>query len=712
MTSPHASVFGRLPLWVRAALLFLGYVVAAELGNRLSVQQTFSTFWPPAGLVLGVLLLTRPRDWPILIAAAFAGNVASDLLHGRELLVTLGFSTANTVEALAGAALARRFLGKRMTFDSPTKVLGFTALAALAATALGATIGSAVVVASSAGQAAYLDVWPTWWLGDVLGVLLVTPVLITWGTRASIDRPGDTHRPGRLMRGASVIAGSAALVVAGWVVVVNGGITAGLKFLLFPPAAMIAWWAGPLGAALSTLGLAISSNLALVSMVPRLGLVEGDIRRNILLLQAFLAAIAFTTQMLAVAMERSRHSAEEARVAAQKYRLLLEELPVGVTITDEMGVVIETSRRAAQILGACDDLQRERGIGGAEWTIVRPDRTLLPASEFASVRALEEGVPVSGQEMGVVKDDGTITWVSVSAAPIPVPGYGVAVIYGDVTSEVEAREDLRRSEAELSMARDNLEEEVARRTLELEWANRDLLEANETKSRFLANVSHELRTPLNSVIGFTGVMLQGLTGPISEEQRGQLAMVKRSGQRLLALVNDLLDLTRVDAGKDALEVSEFTSAELLEQVVEMVGPSASAKRLAFDVECGAEPITMRSDQRKLQQVLLNLLVNAVKFTASGTVALSCEQVGERVIFRVSDTGIGIPEEELLSIMDEFHQVDRADGMKPEGTGLGLAISCRLALLLGGTLSAESALGEGSVFTLDVPMVITPRDAAS
>jgi PAS domain S-box-containing protein len=712
MKRPNGLAMGRLPLWARAALLFLCYILAAELGNRLSVQQTFSTFWPPAGLLLGVLLLTKPREWPFMLAAAFAGNVTSDLLHGRALLVTLGFSTANALEACAGAALARRFLGERLTFDSPVKILGFTALAALAATALGATLGSAVVIASSAGPVAYLQVWLTWWLGDVLGVLLVTPVVITWATREEADRFAARGRWGTNQRVAAVVAGSLALMIAGWVVVVNGGITAGLKFLLFPPAAMIAWWAGPLGAALSTLALAISSNLALISIAPRAGLAGGEVGRNVVLLQAFLAAIAFTTQMLAVAMDRSRRSAEEALVAVEKYRFLLEELPVGVTITDEKGDVIETSRRAAQLLGAGDDLVRERGIGGPEWRIVRPDGTPLPSNEFASVRALEEGVVVSGQEMGVVHDDGTTTWISVSAAPVRVPGYGVAVIYGDVTSEVEAREGLRRSEAALSMARDNLEEEVARRTLELEWANRDLVAANETKSRFLANVSHELRTPLNSVIGFTGVMLQGLTGPISEEQRGQLAMVKRSGQRLLALVNDLLDLTRVEAGKAEVELRAFTSTELIEYVVETIRPLAAAKKLAFEVDCGTEPIQMRSDLGKLQQVLLNLLGNAVKFTASGTVTLSCEEVGKRVIFRVADTGVGIPAEELPWITEEFHQVERADGMKPEGTGLGLAISFRLALLLGGTISAESVVGEGSVFTLDVPAVIKSRHTAS
>ena len=710
MTRPHGSTMslGRLPLWARAALLFVGYALAAELGNRLSVQQTFSAFWPPAGLVLGVLLISDPREWPVLLAVAFAGNVSSDLLHGRALLTTMGFSTANAVEALAGAALARRFFGGPSGFDSPGKVLGVTGLAAVVATALGAALGTAVVVASSAGPVDAVQVWTTWWTGDALGVLLVAPVVMSWTRGRRRRQPGES----RWVRVAALTAGSAALAVTGWMIVVNGGITAGLKFLVFPPVAMIAWFAGPLGAALSTLALAIGCSLALVSIAPRVGLVAGDLGRNVLLLQAFLAAIAFTSQMLAVAMERSRRSTEEARVAADKYRVLFEEFPLGVTITDEAGVVIETSRTAAQILGVDDEAQRARGLDGAQWNLVRPDGTSMPSSEFASVRALEGRAVVAGQEMGIVKHDGTTTWLSVTAAPIPTPGYGVAVVYGDITSEVGAREQLRRSEAELRAAKDNLEDEVARRTLDLERANRELVEANRTKSRFLANISHELRTPHNSVIGFTGVMLQGLTGPISEEQRGQLAMVKRSGERLLALVNDLLDLTRVEAGKLEIDVSDFTSSEVVEHLVETIRPLAAAKGLAFEAECGAEPIPMRSDLGRLQQVLLNLLGNAVKFTDAGRVTFTCEQAADRIVFRVSDTGAGIPAEDLPRIMDDFHQVDRSDGMKPEGTGLGLPISSRLAAILGGSLSVESTFGAGSVFTLDVPARIESGESAS
>jgi len=708
VTRPNRFSLVGLPLWAKAAVVFVGYVVAAELGNRLSVQQSFSTFWPPAGLLLGVLIISDPREWPVMLAAAFAGNVTSDLLHGRALLVTLGFSTANTTEALVGCLLVRRFFGDRPLLDTQLKVLGLAGLAGLVATAVGATIGTAVAVLASGGAASYAQVWPTWWAGDALGVLLFTPAVMSVAAADRGERAVSHAIEVRAWRVGAVALGCVSLAAFGWLIVVNGGITAGWKFLLFPPAALIAWWTGPVGAALSTLALAVSANVALGAMAPRAALASADIARNVVLLQAFLAALAFTSQMLAVAMSGSRIAASEARVAAEKYRLLLETLPIGVSISDADGHVVETSAVADRILGLAAGAQQQRTIDGPEWCVIGQEGLPKDRADWVSVRSLAERAQRREQE-GVVRPDGSVVWLDVTAAPIPLEGYGVAVTYNDVTDQVEARERLRRSEADLWMARSSLEDEVARRTAELQRANRELAEASMAKSRFLANVSHELRTPLNSVIGFTGVMLTGLTGPITDEQREQLEMVQRSGKRLLALVNDLLDLTRVEAGGADLEVAEFRVAELVDDVARAIRPLAEAQGIGFDVSCPRE-LVMCTDAGKLHQILVNLLGNAVKFTPVGRVDLACAADGDHIVFRVSDTGIGIPVSELPWVMDEFHQVDRADGMKPEGTGLGLAISRRLAVLLGGTLAVDSESGQGSVFTLDIPASRTASQA--
>ncbi|MDO8915759.1 MAG: ATP-binding protein, partial [Coriobacteriia bacterium] len=217
-------------------------------------------------------------------------------------------------------------------------------------------------------------------------------------------------------------------------------------------------------------------------------------------------------------------------------------------------------------------------------------------------------------------------------------------------------------------------------------------------------MSHELRTPLNSIIGFTGVMLQGLTGQLTQEQTAQLLMVRRSGDRLLALINDILDLSRIEAGRVAVKAAETDLAVVVRACVETVRPLSTARGLDISIETLPEDTALVTDEQKLHQVLVNLLANAVKFTDSGGVTICAEEVdGDRVAFEVRDTGVGIAPEDLAAIFDEFVQV-HLDGGKPEGTGLGLAISRRLADLLGGTLSATSVVGEGSTFRLCIPRV--------
>ncbi len=245
-------------------------------------------------------------------------------------------------------------------------------------------------------------------------------------------------------------------------------------------------------------------------------------------------------------------------------------------------------------------------------------------------------------------------------------------------------------------------EELASVNQELTVTNEELQAATTAKSEFLANMSHELRTPLNSIIGFAGVMLQGLTGELTDEQRGQLTMIRRSGERLLALISDILDLSRIESGRAAVKPSGFSLDDLVASAVGIVQPMADEHRIELRVIAQRDGVLLRTDEQKVHQVLVNLLANAVKFTDHGSVSLEVSTPSEStVVFKVKDTGVGIAPEDLAEIFDEFVQLPR-DGAKPEGTGLGLAISRRLAMILGGTLTASSVVGEGSTFALVLP----------
>jgi len=284
----------------------------------------------------------------------------------------------------------------------------------------------------------------------------------------------------------------------------------------------------------------------------------------------------------------------------------------------------------------------------------------------------------------------------------------------------ESQRSLQVKEKVLTEYRDHLEELVRQRTRELEATLGELAVAKEKaeaadrlKSAFLATMSHELRTPLNSIIGFTGIILQELAGPLNEEQRKQLGMVRDSSRHLLALINDVLDISKIEAEQLEIRNEPFDLRASILKVAGIVRPLAEKKQVDLRLEIAAEIGRFSSDSRRVEQVLLNLLNNAIKFTERGwvqlTAALAAEGNGTAVRISVADTGIGIKAEDLGKLFQPFRQIDSGLARQHEGTGLGLVICRRLAGLLGGEIRVTSELGKGSVFTfiLPVPSAETP-----
>jgi len=248
---------------------------------------------------------------------------------------------------------------------------------------------------------------------------------------------------------------------------------------------------------------------------------------------------------------------------------------------------------------------------------------------------------------------------------------------------------------------ERLEQLVKQRTQELEQEKLISETANRAKSEFLTYMSHELRTPLNSILGLSNLLLEQIFGPLNEKQQQYIAGISSSGQHLLNLINDLLDLSKIEAGKEELSLETIQVEEVCQTCLSLIQEQARNLGLQLSLVMAAEVTTCIADKRRLQQILFNLLSNAVKFTEAGSVTLKVEQTEDTINFSVIDTGIGISAANQASLFQPFRQLD-SDNRKPEGTGLGLALSRKLAHLQGGDITVTSKLGCGSCFTLYLP----------
>jgi PAS domain S-box-containing protein len=271
-------------------------------------------------------------------------------------------------------------------------------------------------------------------------------------------------------------------------------------------------------------------------------------------------------------------------------------------------------------------------------------------------------------------------------------------------ASLRARAERAEAIAALERARNELEDRVRQRTAELVEARDAAESADRLKSAFLATMSHELRTPLNSIIGFTGIVLQGLAGPLNEEQKKQLGMVQNSSRHLLALINDVLDISKIEAGQLDVYGAPFPLRPSIQKTVSAILPLADRKGITVRTHVSPEVGEITGDQRRTEQILLNLLGNAVKFTDQGEVVVQCWRDDGWIVISVRDTGIGIDPKHHRSIFEPFRQADTGLARKREGTGLGLSICKRLVELLGGSIAVESALGQGSTFTIQLPLV--------
>ncbi|MEO7455352.1 MAG: PAS domain-containing sensor histidine kinase [Gemmatimonadaceae bacterium] len=380
----------------------------------------------------------------------------------------------------------------------------------------------------------------------------------------------------------------------------------------------------------------------------------------------------------AAAFARAQVTGQSSSEGDGLYRMLVESvLDYAIFALDPTGHVLSWNRGAERFKGyTADEI-----IGQYFGVFYGPEDRANGKPEWELEVATAEGrVEDEGWR---VRKDGSRFWANVVITALRDDA-GALVGFAKVTRDLTER----RAAEDQAIA-------TARRLAQSE-------EANQVKASFLAAMSHELRTPLNAISGYADLLITGIGGEVSEQQALYLGRIKSSQQHLLAIINDILNFSRIEAGQITYDIRVISVDAVVDAVLPMIEPQATAKGLRIE-RSRCDGADVRADRSKVEQILINLLSNAVKFTPSGgTLTVSCERRGVVVALHVTDTGIGIPTDELVAIFEPFVQVGRTLTSNQEGTGLGLAISSDLARAMKGRLVVESVEGSGSRFTLELP----------
>jgi signal transduction histidine kinase len=390
---------------------------------------------------------------------------------------------------------------------------------------------------------------------------------------------------------------------------------------------------------------------------------------------------------------------------------IVNSLPDPIVIINAAGRIVTQNQRADHLLasGDSDSEERRRAVEiNNRMFRSHLSKAALAGGASATSGARELKMLDPGEGTDLLFE---VLTHELAAAQGTHAGSTVSVLH-DLTEPVENErryEELKKFSSELEERSHEAAADLEDQNTRLQWQSRELENANRLKSEFLASMSHELRTPINALIGYTALLLDRIYGDLTPRQEDGLKRVQASAQHLLALINDILDLAKIEAGRMPLHIEAVPLREIIIEVTQQIEPLINNKAgLSFSVEQPEEAVILQTDRTKVKQILLNLLSNAVKFTYVGGVWLGAHILGDHIRFDVRDTGIGIKETDLEAIWEDFRQVDQSRTREFGGTGLGLCITRKLVHALGGKVSAESEYGTGSTFTVTLPVRSRPR----
>jgi PAS domain S-box-containing protein len=412
---------------------------------------------------------------------------------------------------------------------------------------------------------------------------------------------------------------------------------------------------------------------------------------------------------LEVQFKRSRVAERDVRRERDRLNVILENVSDPILVTDHQTNIILMNPEADRLFVVneeqLDDRRTRRQIQANDARFTTTVNTFLLRPESRWVERIPIVDPATNREFPAEVASSKI---------LNDRGEPIAIV--SVVHDLTQAQDNERLARELQQLNEQLEDRIRRATLELEernrqlqWQSFELQKASRLKSEFLANMSHELRTPINVILGYTSLLREQIYGSLNAQQDEALAKTYTTSQHLLDLINDILDLSKIEAGKMPLHLEPVSVAELVSELSEALLPILRDRELAYRVEVLDELAPIRTDRTKLKQVLLNLVSNAVKFTQEGSVTVTVRRgrSDRGICIVVADTGIGIKSEDLRAIFEDFRQIDQSHTREHGGTGLGLSITRKLLTLLGGSIEVASEYGVGTTFTIELPPAVEP-----
>ena len=368
----------------------------------------------------------------------------------------------------------------------------------------------------------------------------------------------------------------------------------------------------------------------------------------------------------------------------EKYHMLFELIPSGITIASIRGEILESNRESEKLLGIPREKHAKLSIDSPDWKIIRLDGSSMPVSEFPSTKALNENRVVSNVEMGIVKNDGTVNWLNVSASPFPIRDLGIIVVYTDITRRVEAEKKLQEH--------DHRMEEMVR----------ELNILNDTKNKFFNIIAHDLKNPFGSLLGASEYLYKEIDKHDVNKAQKLSKILYNSSKNAYDILANLLEWSRSQSGVLDFHPTRINLYEIADKNVQLAAAQASEKEIEIELKLD-EAFECDADPNMLNTILRNLLTNALKFTApKGKVSIEAKHSGSETVIAVKDTGTGIPEEDIPKLFRIDVKYANTGTNNEKGTGLGLILSKEFVEYHGGAIWVESRLNEGSAFYFSIP----------